>query len=593
MRRVIVIGRIRKLALALLACLVFAVLAPLYFSDRRLDEPFAVSSVVASPRDMHILSAPVRLGEAPNLTLHRGTAYAYGPNGAERGNSSLVLDGPVFTLNAGSRGALVDVGGSLADPRLAPSPLIEQIANLGFDLISIRRGTLNITGSDGIVLETITDIQAEVTGRRKGQVAGRGTFVLRGQRVTFDATIGQSADKRSPLRWPLKANLKGGLLEASFDGSMDVADDLQLAGALELTTPSLRRIGRWFGLPLHTSEGFNAASIKAQLNWARQLLAFEKAKVTVDGNEAHGRLALNVAGERPLIDATLDFAALNVTPYVEAARVPFFGIDIPSTTWSSFDLSLPMIRHIDADLRISARKLAFRNYAFGQAGATITAQAGKLQADLTELDLNVGTATAQVTAIMTEAMPRYALRGKVENIDAGAATALWLGQPAVSGRATLTTDVTSTGYSPTEVIKRLSGKSSLSVVDGRMAIDLAAFRSAAKTAAPPSWAGLLKSQVPIDQLEARALIIDGVAFSDAITARSGSLGLGASGRFGLTDGNMELRFVAKANVPNGRPLQMSDMLGGEAFVLRGPWREPTIRLDDDQSRKAGAGEGGQ
>jgi hypothetical protein len=34
-------------------------------------------------------------------------------------------------------------------------------------------------------------------------------------------------------------------------------------------------------------------------------------------------------------------------------------------------------------------------------------------------------------------------------------------------------------------------------------------------------------------------------------------------------------------------------LGGEAFVLRGPWREPTIRLDDDQSRKAGAGEGGQ
>ena len=70
-------------------------------------------------------------------------------------------------------------------------------------------------------------------------------------------------------------------------------------------------------------------------------------------------------------------------------------------------------------MRVSARKLALRGYTFGQAGATITAQAGKLQADLTELELNSGNATAQVMAIMSEAMPRYALRGKIENVDAG------------------------------------------------------------------------------------------------------------------------------------------------------------------------------
>ena len=229
------------------------------------------------------------------------------------------------------------------------------------------------------------------------------------------------------------------------------------------------RTGRWFGLPLHATEGFNATTVKGQLNWARQQLAFEKAKVTVDGNEANGRLTLNRSGERPLIDATLDFSALNLTPYVEAARVQFLGFDLPATSWSSFDFSLPMIRYVDADLRVSARKLTLRGYTFGQAGATITAQAGKLQADLTELELNSGNATAQVMAIMSEAMPRYALRGKIENVDAGAMTALWLGAPALSGRATLTVDLTSTGYSPTEIVKRMSGKSSLTVADGRLA----------------------------------------------------------------------------------------------------------------------------
>jgi AsmA protein len=489
----------------------------------------------------------------------------------------------VFTLNAGGlRAALSQAGAAQGGTDLGPAaPLIEKIAALGFDLMTIRRGTLHIAASDGTILETITDIQAEVTGRRKGQIAGRGSLVVRGQRLAFDATLGQPSDKRLPLRWPFKASVKGTLIEASFDGHADVADDLQLSGAAEIFTSSLRRAGRWFGLPLQTTEGFNATSIKGHLNWARQLIAFEKAKVSVDGNEANGRLALNHASERPLVDATLDFTSLDLTPYFEAARVQFFGFDLPATSWSSFDISLPMIRHVDADLRVSARKLLLKGYTLGQAGATITAQAGKLQADLTELELNSGNATAQITAIMTEAMPRYALRGKVENIDAGAATSLWLGAPALAGRATVTADLTSTGYSPTDVIKRLSGKASMMVADGgRLTIDLKALRDAAKTGAAPGWGKLAKSQIGVDHLEARALIIDGVAFAEALQARSGSTGLAASGRFGMVDGNMDLRVTLKPGVPTDRPLQPADLMGGEIINVRGPWQDPTVRDED-------------
>ncbi len=585
MRHKTVMWRLRKLLLALLACLLFAVLAPLYLADRRPDEPFAISSVVASPRDMHMLSAPIRLSDAPDLMLNRGVVYAYSTSQSAPGgtNSSVVLDGPVFTLNAaGLRAAATQLAsGEGAVDIGALAPLIEQIMTLGFDLITIKRGTLHVTAFDD-TLETISDIQAEVTGRRKGQIAGRGTFMMRGQRLAFDATLSsQSPDKRLPSRWPLKATVKGALLEASFDGYADVGEDLQLVGLAEASTPSLRRVGRWFGLPLHTTEGFNAAAIKGQLTWARRVMAFEKAKITVDQNEASGRLALNMANDRPQVDATLDFTSLNLTPYLDAARVQFLGFDLSPSSWSTFDLSLPLIRSVDADLRLSAHKVSVKGFALGQGAATITAQAGKLQADITELEVNSGTATAQVTAIMTEAMPRYALRAKVENIDAGATTGLWLGLPALSGRATVTAELTSIGYSPSEVIRRLSGKTTLTLADGgRLALDLKALRSAAKAGQAVEWGKLAKSPIAIDHLEAKALIIDGVAFADVVQARSGTVGLGASGRFGLDDGNMEIRLIVKQNVPTDRAITPADVAGGEIVYLRGPWQEPVVRAED-------------
>src|SRR6185503_18087813 len=203
------------------------------------------------------------------------------------------------------------------------------------------------------------------------------------------------------------------------------------------------------------TEGFNATTVKGDLTWARRSLAFEKARIAVDGNEGNGRLALNLAGDRPLLEATLDFANLNLTPYLDAARTQLFGFELPATWGASFDTSLPMIRYLDADMRISANRIALKDLGFGQGGATVTAQAGKLRADIAEVELpSGGSLSAQVTAIMTEAVPRYAVRAKVESLEMGPATARLLGSPALTGRAGLTFDLTSTGYTLTELTRR-------------------------------------------------------------------------------------------------------------------------------------------
>ena len=574
-----VIRRLRKPALALGACVGFGVLAPMYLAERASDDSFAGSAVLASPRDLYVITVPVRLSSAPDLTLNRAVIYDYGQSVPPGGVSQVVLDGPVLSLNAAGLGATEGPGGIEAEP---VPPLIQQIGALGFDVVAIRRGTLHVVMGDGGV-ETLTDIQAEVKKDRRGQIASQGSFTVRGQRLAFDTTFGQP-DKTQPQRWPLQVSFKASLLQGTFNGHADLSEGLQLVGQTELAITSLRRVGRWFGLPLYVTEGFNATTVKGDLTWARRSLAFEKARIAVDGNEGNGRLALNLAGDRPLLEATLDFANLNLTPYLDAARTQLFGFELPVTWGASFDTSLPMIRYLDADMRISANRIALKDLGFGQGGATVTAQAGKLRADIAEVELpSGGSLSAQVTAIMTEAVPRYAVRAKVESLEMGPATARLLGSPALTGRAGLTFDLTSTGYTLTELTRRLSGKAALSMPEGgRLALDLRAVRQAAK-AGQRGWAALARSHTNVERLEARSLIIDGVAFAEDIQARAGDLALALAGRLGLVDGNMDARLVLKPGAPSDASQKPADAGASEVVTLRGPWPDPMLRAEDSDA----------
>ena len=376
----------------------------------------------------------------------------------------------------------------------------------------------------------------------------------------------------------MKLALKGDLLEASFDGQLDVGESLQLSGHAELSTPSVRRGARWFGVPVSSSEGLNAATLKGQINWSRHTLAFEDAKVAIDGNEASGALVLQFGGDRPLIDGSLAFNALDLTPYVEAARSQSFLFDRQTASWSAFDLSFPIIRHVDADLRISAPKVAIKGYGLGRGAATITVRSGKLLADIAELDLYSGKVGVQVTVNSNELVPRYTVRGKVENFEAGPAGTALFGAAVLTGRSTLSLDLTAAGQTPAEIVRALSGKVALTMAEGgRVGLDIKALRAAAKAEGPPGWGLLAKGQTGLEQIEARALVRDGVLITETVQARSGAVGVVASGRVDLAERTLDLHLSVKPNAPADKLPKPADMAGAEAVTVRGLWQEPFVR----------------
>src|SRR5262249_61270844 len=102
--------------------------------------------------------------------------------------------------------------------------------------------------------------------------------------------------------------------------------------------------------------------------------------------------------------------ALGRAPHLESARSPAYVFDRHTAAWSAWDLSFPTIRQLDADLRLSAAKVTVHGYAFGRAAATIAVHDGKLLADIAELELPAGTASARVTADVHALGPRHRLR---------------------------------------------------------------------------------------------------------------------------------------------------------------------------------------
>jgi AsmA protein len=589
MRSKVLLSRLSTLILALLACLLLALFAPYVATYRALEEPFSGASVMASPRDLHVVAQPVQLSRAPDLVLNRGILYADGNAATGAPISRFVLDGPLFTLNASGHAAATVLADENSVTALV-APLIEQLTALSFDTLIIRHGTLNVTTTDG-ELEVVSGIEAELANRRKGSISGKGTFMVRGHRLTFDGSLAPPDDKPALSRWPLKLTVKGPLLEASLYGHLDAAEDLRLSGLTDISIESVRRAARWFSVPVPTAEGVNRAALKGQFTWARRTLAIEEAKVSIDGNEATGTLALNVAGERPLIDGTLAFSSLELGPYLEAARSQSFVFDRQTASWSEFDLSFPIIRHIDTDLRISAPKVTMKGYDFGRAAATITVRDGKLLADVAELELPTGSASAQITADVSALVPLYTLRARVENFEAGPVATALFGASLVTGRSVLSMELTSSGQTPAELLRRLCGKSTLRMPEGgKLALDLKALRSAAKgggkggaqssansgTESGEGAAALTKGQTSVQQIEVQLRIEDGVLMTDTALARSDTSGLLASGQVDLSARTMDVKLIAKANPPQDRPLAPADLSGGDMIAVRGAWNAPAV-----------------
>lgn len=578
--------------LATVAVLFVAALLPMLFGATSGPSSVGGVPVQAATRDLYTLERPMRLAVAPNLLLLSGRLRADTavPGQGTKNAAKLVLEHPIIELEvAGARGHADGLSNTLvAAASDIVDALFERLIDGGFEALDVRQGTV-VVRSSGVVSETLTDVKASLTLARRSSLTAQGSFTVRGLRMDFEGTSGlvtnKDAAKTNSL--PVKFMVKSAALNAAIDGKLSVAGPLALTGHIETSIPQLWQLARWLGIAAPENTVLKDIAIKSQLGWAKGILAFDKATIDLDGQQATGALALNYRSGRPALEGTLSFKTFDIAPYVHAFMPSGSSPEALSSTWSSFHTRLLLVLHANSDLRVSTPKLLYAGNAVGRGAATLSTRSGKLHADVTELDVSGTKSSMQVVADMNGAFPHYAVRGRLDMANVGPILASLFEKELIEGRGVAQIDVSGAGDSFGQLLRSATGKVSLAAGEGaRIAADLKAITVRPKDAdkaqlTEAGWGAIAKGQTALDGFDVRLDVANGAALVKKGHVQAGALTLETSGRVDFVARQLDLHLrPTPGKMPAGKQLKTADPSPSASVALRGPWESPTIRFDE-------------
>ena len=593
-------GRKRRLMPAMLAVavwlclgLMLPIVAGLWSSDTALQD-----SVIAAPRHSFTIAQPVVLGQAPRIRVERGTIVVVDPTGKPLAvtDSQQLLPATNLLLE----NALISVGETAPGSRSvteqfaeALAPLVDALAATKYETLQLRRTTV-VVGIGGAAAEPLNDVQASISLRRKGTVAIKGTGLLRGQRVSLDATVNTSLNAKSvdgrPVdgRFPLKLSIKAPLVDVVFDGRLNAQAGLNLQGQGELSIRAVRQVARWLGAFWSPGPGLRDLTAKGQVALAGQTLSFEQANFSIDGNEATGAVAIGFNGTRPQLSGTMAFTTLDVGRYLFSSA----SEQQEALSWSTLAtsaLTVPLGMNLDADIRVSAERGRLASFDFGRSAATVVLKDGQLSADIAELPFAGGQGGGQIRADFNGYQPKLSLRGRLDGADLGLLSTVSAGHAMVQASAIVVADLSGAGATPSDLLQSLAGKISIKTPEGgRFGLDLRQLAGMAQANDTIGWpAATLRGRTTFDQMDLKLIVRDGVLLTETAEAALGDGAWTATGLMNLPLRRIDIRLIqslaAPVTKPGGTPIKPA------VLELRGPWSQPVIRSLTEPNNASGVG----
>lgn len=581
------------LALATTFCLVFLISAPFLIEGRFDDLRLKGASVLAAASDSYSLSSPVQLIAAPAISLESGT-LSVPPNrtGLARGGEVIAMlitgSGPSMTLeNATFTADMTTRDGTRPALRAdSVAPFVAALSKLQFDSLAVRDSEIRIKLDGGTTL-ALHDLNTDVTAKASGLVRAKGSFLFRGEIVKFDTSFNTHADPQSNGSHPVTLSLTSHRLAARLDGLLILGDSPQLQSPqADLVIPNVRDAARWLGAGWPPGTGFKDFRAKGQLNWVNHTVAFQEATVQMDGNTANGTLSVNFSGRRPSVEGTLGLDALDLSKYMAAPKeTDGAGGSLLTDVSSASSLDFPLIQLVDADLRLSSSSVILRGGTIRRAAATISLKAGKMIADIAELEIDEGTrGGGQLRIDATGTKPSYDIRGKFAALDLGRAGQAIFGHPTIQGRGDLVIEVSATGDTGAALLGSLDGKMNVTLVEGgQLGIDIDELTAAAGADNPQTaWQEASNGSMAIDRLVAQFALANGVIKTNGAEAVAGARKVKAKGAIDLPTRQLDVKLaIGDAPQPAATdtdseemdaPMKERDVVG-----LYGPWKRPSLR----------------
>lgn len=539
----------------------------------------------AGNRHIVHIASPAMLFDRPLLVIERATvAMAPPANGRalsdidiaaklKDGSADLVVDDAKLLLDAsGLHAARV---ASVPD---AVASLLAAVTEMSFTTLAVHDAKLMYRATSATDGDLLGHLTCDISKPSAGHIQAKGTLTRGGISLPFDVTINMKAAKSVGARLPLNATITSDLLTAALTGDYLRDEGFKLsATSATISTPHAKQvIAMLAGTPVDGNglEEFRAAGA---LEWSGATMNFAAATFTLDGNTAKGGLSLSVAGSRPLLDGTLAFDNLELTPYIRASTTSLQVLTQNALNWSRWltgePSSVSLIRTLDADLRVSATSVTYNGATLGRGAASLNVKDSKLLADLAEIELSAETqGNARITVDLSKDTPNYALRGMFEAPDLATVTQVFTDRMIVSGAGRTDIDVATSGLTSDELGKALTGSATLSMPDGgQVAVNLGSLFAAGRTGGL-GWEQVAAGATTVNKLDAKLQAAGGVLTATDVAAETDTRSLQVGGTVDLSKQVVDLSIATAAK--DGGVAAPS-----ERVRIRGPILAPAIKSE--------------
>jgi len=414
-----------------------------------------------------------------------------------------------------------------------------------------------------------------------GKLNVKGSLLWRGDKVDIATVLGPVDKLNQEKATNLELQVTSKHLNAQFTGIISLLKGFALDGTITAQTPSLRLLADWTGKPLAAGRGLKDFSATAAVKLGTGKITLNDAKFGLDGMRAQGNMTIDTAGARPKITASLGVDKIDINQYLSEPSATSSASANPDAGWSDQPIDFSGLRAVDANLRMAASRIQYRDVTMGNSQVSVAIKNGRLKAVLEKLSLYEGSATGSISLDGAAASPTLATSFATQGVSALPLLRDFAKFDWIEGTAQLKLNLKGAGRSQRQLVESLAGNAQVLFENGAIrGINVAAMMRGLGTNILSGWSRAESQKTDFAALSASYAITNGVATNTDLQMIGPLVRLTGQGKVDMPKKRLNYKvdpkLVASLQGQGGE----ADLAGFNVPIkIKGPWHKPDIYPD--------------
>lgn len=388
------------------------------------------------------------------------------------------------------------------------------------------------------------------------------------QKVKLDLEIGEPGAAIAGRLTTLKAEIESELVNATFDGRTTAASG-EIAGAINATGPSLRRLSAWAGSPIPEGANLNAFQVSGNVAIGGGLFSFSNAGFQVDLVRGRGDFELSQRNSKPYLSGRLELFDFDLNPYlsgqaapsaqaagpppvqgapsaqIAAVEAPARALDVQAAP-NETPINLGGLKAINCDLELVTAAVLIQHTRWERSRLSLVINDGYLAATLQNITLYGGSGRGRFEIDAREQNVRIVEDMVFEGVDTQHFLNDAVNFSNIEGRGEISINMITQGATPSQLINNADGRIHVEVVSGKLhGIDMGGVVRTIRNALRGELIAP-EAQTPFTGFSATFDVADGVLASDDISFNTPDLRIPGIVVIDLPQRHLDLRMAPRA-----------------------------------------------